>query len=92
MGSYMIEQGICFLTLAEKGYPKRLAFLYLEEIHQAFVGELRNDYGEEWRHKASSSCLFYFVMLLIALCFVYYLPFGNVQRYRRVRKTAETMY
>lgn len=49
--SYMIEQGICYLTLADKGYPKRLAFLYLEEIHQEFVGELRNDYGEEWRNK-----------------------------------------
>ena len=52
--SYMIEQGICYLTLADKGYPKRLAFLYLEEIHQEFVSELRNDHGEEWRTKASS--------------------------------------
>lgn len=49
----MIEQGICYLTLAEKGYPKRLAFLYLEEIHQEFVGELRQDHGEDWRNKAS---------------------------------------
>ncbi|CAN0242868.1 unnamed protein product [Pylaiella littoralis] len=52
---YMIDQGICYLTLAEKGYPKRLAFLYLEEIHQEFVGELRQDYGEEWRNKASKA-------------------------------------
>lgn len=50
--SYMIEQGICYLTLADKGYPKRLAFLYLEEIHQEFVEELKHDYGEDWRHKA----------------------------------------
>lgn len=50
----MIEQGICYLTLADKGYPKRLAFLYLEEIHQEFVSELRNDHGEEWRTKARS--------------------------------------
>lgn len=53
----MIEQGICYLTLAEKGYPKRLAFLYLEEIHQEFVGELRQDHGEDWRNKASEGGL-----------------------------------
>ena len=51
----MIEQGICYLTLAEKGYPKRLAFLYLEEIHQEFVGELRQDHGEDWRNKARAT-------------------------------------
>ncbi|CAN0198565.1 unnamed protein product, partial [Hapterophycus canaliculatus] len=51
----MIEQGICYLTLAEKGYPKRLAFLYLEEIHQEFVGELRQDYGEDWRNKVETA-------------------------------------
>ncbi|CAM9282550.1 unnamed protein product [Ectocarpus sp. 8 AP-2014] len=54
---YMIEQGICYLTLAEKGYPKRLAFLYLEEIHQEFVGELQQDYGEDWRNKASKKAI-----------------------------------
>eukprot|EP00752_Nemacystus_decipiens_P003245 g3003.t1 len=52
---YMIEQGICYLTLAEKGYPKRLAFLYLEEIHQEFVGELRQDHGEDWRNKVETA-------------------------------------
>lgn len=50
----MIEQGICYLTLAEKGYPKRLAFMYLEEIHQEFVEELRHDHGEDWRNRVSS--------------------------------------
>lgn len=49
----MIENGICYLTLADKGYPKRLAFLYLEEVHQEFVDDLRRDYGEGWRNKAS---------------------------------------
>lgn len=52
---YMIEQGICYLTLADKGYPKRLAFLYLEEIHQEFEQELRHDYGDEWRNKVETA-------------------------------------
>jgi len=34
---YMIESGVCYLTLCDKGFPKRLAFLYLEEIHNEFV-------------------------------------------------------
>ena len=29
---YMIQLGICYLTLCDKGYPKRLAFLYLDEV------------------------------------------------------------
>mmetsp|Transcript_23911 Transcript_23911/g.53974 ORF Transcript_23911/g.53974 Transcript_23911/m.53974 type:complete len:238 (+) Transcript_23911:164-877(+) len=37
---YLIEHGICYLTLCDKGFPKRLAFLYLEEIHQEFVAFL----------------------------------------------------
>eukprot|EP00611_Tribonema_gayanum_P011284 TRINITY_DN2148_c0_g1_i3.p1 TRINITY_DN2148_c0_g1~~TRINITY_DN2148_c0_g1_i3.p1 ORF type:complete len:168 (-),score=45.79 TRINITY_DN2148_c0_g1_i3:59-562(-) len=47
--SYMIEQGICYLTLTDKGYPKRLAFLYLEELHEAFIEELQRDHGMDWR-------------------------------------------
>ena len=34
---YMIQQGVCYLTLCDKGYPKRLAFLYLDDIHGEFV-------------------------------------------------------
>lgn len=37
---YMITFGICYLTLCDKGYPKRLAFLYLEDIHNEFVTHL----------------------------------------------------
>jgi hypothetical protein len=33
----MIEHGVCYLTLCDKGFPKRLAFLYLEEVHGEFV-------------------------------------------------------
>ncbi|CAN0446369.1 unnamed protein product [Discosporangium mesarthrocarpum] len=51
MFHYTIEQGICYLTLTDRAYPKRLAFLYLEEIRETFVEELRRDHGEEWRTK-----------------------------------------
>lgn len=33
---YVIEAGVVYLTLAEKGYPKRLAFQYLTELHREF--------------------------------------------------------
>ena len=29
---YTVERGVCFLTLADRGYPKKLAYQYLEEI------------------------------------------------------------
>lgn len=45
--SYVIDQNICFLTLADKGYPKKLAFAYLEEIKEGFARELYHDHGDE---------------------------------------------
>ena len=44
--SYVIEEAVCYLTLCQKSFPKRLAFCYLEEIHEGFVAELRQD-GDE---------------------------------------------
>jgi vesicle transport protein SEC22 len=35
--------------LSDRSFPKRLAFLYLEEIHAGFVEELERDYGGNWR-------------------------------------------
>jgi vesicle transport protein SEC22 len=40
---YIISSGACFLTVAEKGYPKKLAFQYLEEL----VGEFGRLYGSQ---------------------------------------------
>ena len=41
---YLIDGGdVCYLTLAEKAYPKKLAFQYLEELQSEF-GRL---YGEQ---------------------------------------------
>ena len=51
---YVIEAGVCFLTLTDKGYPKRLAFLYLEEISSAFLDELKRDHGAEWAAKVDT--------------------------------------
>jgi vesicle transport protein SEC22 len=33
---YLIAGNACFLTLTEKGYPKKLAFQYLEELAREF--------------------------------------------------------
>jgi vesicle transport protein SEC22 len=47
---YLIRDGICFLTLTDASYPKRLIFLYLDETADGFVEELTKDYGPtEWR-------------------------------------------
>jgi len=48
---YLILDDVIFLTLTERSYPKRLAFLYLGEVHEGFVGELERDYGNVWREK-----------------------------------------
>jgi hypothetical protein len=40
---YLIAGNTCFLTLTEKGYPKKLAFQYLEELAREF-GQL---YGNQ---------------------------------------------
>ena len=34
---YTVERGVCFLTLADRGYPKKLAYQYLEEIQNEFL-------------------------------------------------------
>lgn len=33
---YLTHGGVCYLTLTDRGYPKRLAFNYLEELQQEF--------------------------------------------------------
>ena len=44
--SYVVEEGIVFLVMCDKAYPKKLAFSYLADVHAAFVEELRREYGE----------------------------------------------
>lgn len=33
---YIIDNDVCFLTLVEKSYPKKLAYQYLEELQREF--------------------------------------------------------
>ncbi|KAJ3227035.1 SNAP receptor [Chytriomyces hyalinus] len=40
---YLIEFGVCYLTLCDRSYPKKLAFAYLEEIQKEF----HEKYGNE---------------------------------------------
>eukprot|EP00879_Flechtneria_rotunda_P021842 GHRR01023032.1.p1 GENE.GHRR01023032.1~~GHRR01023032.1.p1 ORF type:complete len:186 (+),score=35.43 GHRR01023032.1:553-1110(+) len=41
--NYLLDNNVCFLTLTEKGYPKKLAFQYLEEL----AGEFSRLYGTQ---------------------------------------------
>jgi vesicle transport protein SEC22 len=34
---YILEQGVAYLTLCERGYPRRLAFQFLGEVHAEFM-------------------------------------------------------
>lgn len=45
--SYTIDKGICYLTLTDKSYPKRLAFLFLDDISREFELDLQAEYGDE---------------------------------------------
>jgi len=42
---YMTRDSLCFLSMAEARYPKRLAFLYLDEIGDLILGELVREFG-----------------------------------------------
>lgn len=46
---YMVRDSLCFLTMTESAYPKRVAFLYLDEVADVILGELANEYESEWR-------------------------------------------
>jgi len=51
---YVIENGICYLALTDKNYPKRLAFLFLEEIAKEFEADLKADHGEDWMRQVET--------------------------------------
>ena len=36
LSSYLISDGVIYLTIAEKSYPRKLAFLYLDELAREF--------------------------------------------------------
>ena len=41
--SYLISDSICYLTITDKSYPRKLAFSYLEELAKEF----NTSYGQE---------------------------------------------
>ena len=46
---YMTRDGLCFLAMAESRYPKRLAFLYLDEVSDVVLSELVREFGNSVR-------------------------------------------
>eukprot|EP01029_Cantina_marsupialis_P027979 TRINITY_DN774261_c0_g1_i1.p1 TRINITY_DN774261_c0_g1~~TRINITY_DN774261_c0_g1_i1.p1 ORF type:complete len:226 (-),score=49.21 TRINITY_DN774261_c0_g1_i1:227-904(-) len=48
---YIIEDGICYLTLADKNYPQQLALNFLEEIKRGFVADLKKDFNDGWKQR-----------------------------------------
>ena len=48
---YMTRDSLCFLTMAESRYPKRLAFLYLDEIGDVVLSELVKEFDSNVRNK-----------------------------------------
>jgi Regulated-SNARE-like domain len=43
---YMVRESLCYLTMTENSYPKRMAFLYLDEVADAVLSELMNEFQE----------------------------------------------
>eukprot|EP00898_Chlorokybus_atmophyticus_P001479 jgi/Chlat1/2331/Chrsp17S02607 len=39
---YLIENGVCYLALCEKSYPKKLAYQYLEDLQKEFDSQFRD--------------------------------------------------
>lgn len=53
---YLMRDGITYLTLTESSYPKRLAFLYLDEVADGFIAALSEDYGpHQWRTQVETA-------------------------------------
>lgn len=45
---YLMQSNLVYLTLTESSYPKRLAFLYLDEVADAFLEYLTSTYGDQY--------------------------------------------
>ena len=42
---YMVRDTLCFLSMTEPQYPKRRAFMYLDEVADIILGELMKEFG-----------------------------------------------
>lgn len=45
----MVEDGLVTVVMTERAYPTRLAMAYLEAVHAAFVKDLAEEHGGDWR-------------------------------------------
>lgn len=52
---YLIRDGVCYLTLTASSYPKRLAFLYLDELADIFVEDLAREHSDQWRSQIETA-------------------------------------
>ncbi len=68
--SYLIEYDVCYLTLCEKTYPKKLAFSYLEELQKEF----QEKHGAEVQTAARPYALIKFGREANNTWMQYYLP------------------
>lgn len=50
----MIERGICYLTMCERDYPKRLAFAFLSDLRSEFESHLFAEHGDLWEQHVDS--------------------------------------
>lgn len=44
---YIIEDGICYMTVTTESYPKKMVMLYLAELCTAFSKELSSQFGSQ---------------------------------------------
>lgn len=42
---YIVDDGIIYMTLSGKSYPKKLAFSFLDEIKRLFIEELKTEFA-----------------------------------------------
>lgn len=65
---YMSRDSLCFLTMTESRYPKRLSFLYLDEIADIVLTELVNEFGNNVSARNKNSG-FNFVLAVVTTDF-----------------------
>jgi len=52
---YMTRESLCFLAMTEAKYPKRMGFLYLDEVCDLVLQELVKDHGNNWRQEVDKT-------------------------------------
>ncbi len=64
--SYSLNNGICYLIIADRNYPKKLSYSLIGDIKENFEMELKNTFGtlslEDYRTKIESIDTPYYFM------------------------------